>query len=128
LFVTSVSLQHGIAAERAEAIWDGLLAEYSAQGIPADEFERARNQTRLGTYSSLQSNMGLARQLGGFLVACGDARYGEKLLERVLAVTREDLRRVLQTYLAVPGRITVIQRPGPTRTAAASEQQAARAE
>jgi zinc protease len=111
LFLVSVSLQHGNAAEQAEAVWDELLREFGADGIPPEEIERARNQTRLGTYSSLQTNMSLARQMGGFHVACGDARFGETLLERMLAVTEADLRRVLTAYLAGPGRITVIQRP-----------------
>jgi zinc protease len=111
LFLVNASLQHGVPAERAEAVWDELLREYTEQGIAAPEFERARNQTRLGTYSSLQSNMGLARQLSGFQIACGEPRFGERLLERLMAVTPEDVRRVLETYLAAPGRITAIQRP-----------------
>jgi predicted Zn-dependent peptidase len=111
LFLVNASLQHGVPAERAEAVWDALLREYTEQGIAAPEFERARNQTRLGTYSSLQSNMGLARQLSGFQIACGEPRFGERLLERLMAVTPEDVRRVLETYLAAPGRITAIQRP-----------------
>jgi len=117
LFLVSVSLQHGIPAEKAEAVWDGLLSEFGQQGIAPEEFERARNQTRLGTYSSLQSNMGLARQLGGFQVACGNPRFGEQLLERLMAVTAEDVRRVLGTYVANPGRLTVIQRPGESGSA-----------
>ena len=112
LFLVNVSLQHGVAAERAEAVWDALLVEYARDGIPPAEIERARNQVRLGTYSSLQTNMSLARQLGGFWVACGDARFGETLLERLLVVTAAELQRVLGAYLAVPGRIAVIQRPG----------------
>ncbi len=113
LFLVSVSLQHGVAAEQAVAVWDALLSEFGAGGIPPAEIERARNQARLGTYSSLQSNMSLARQMGGFRVACGDARYGETLLERMLAVTAEQLHSVLSTYLAATGRVTVIQRPKP---------------
>jgi len=111
LFLVSVSLQHGVAAERAETVWDELISELGGKGIPAEEFERARNQARLATYSSLQSNMGLARQLGGFQVACGDARFGEKLLDNLMAVTPQDVRRVLETYVSGPGRLTVIQRP-----------------
>ena len=111
LFLVNVSLQHEVAAEKAEAEWDALLRDYTEAGVPEPEFERARNQTRLGTYSSLQSNMGLARQLSGYHIACGEPRFGERLLERIMSVTPDDLRRVLKTYLAVPGRLTVIQRP-----------------
>jgi len=111
LFLVQVSLQHAVPAERAETVWDVLLREYGDGGIPGEEFERARNQARLGTFSSLQSNGGLARQLGGFDVACGDAGFGERLFDRLMAVTPDDVHRVLTTYLAVPGRITAIQRP-----------------
>jgi zinc protease len=94
LFLMSASLQHGVAAEQAEAVWDALLREYATEGIPGVEIERALNQARLGTYSSLQTNMSLARQMGGFHIACGDTRYGETLLERMMKVTAEDLKRV----------------------------------
>ncbi|HUJ75475.1 MAG TPA: pitrilysin family protein [bacterium] len=117
LFLFDVSLRHGVRAEQAEAAVDGLLAELR-QGIPALELQRAKNQLRLGTLSSLQTNMGLARQIGGYYVACGNPRFAQQLLERALAVTEADLLRVLNAIVLAPGRCTVIQRPASQSAAA----------
>jgi zinc protease len=111
LFLMSASLRHGVPAERAEEVWTTLLREYAKEGIPAPELERARNQHRLGTYNSLQGNMSLARQLGGFQIACGDPRFGESMFAKLMALKPEDLQRVLETYLTGAGQLTVIQRP-----------------
>lgn len=111
LFLVEVDLQRGVRAEAAVDAVDALLAEWEAGGVPEGELERARNQIRLGSWSSLQTNMSIARKLGGYVVACGDPRSGEKLLAAVGRVTTAQVGDVLQRYLAAPGRITIAQRP-----------------
>ncbi len=111
MFLVSVDLRHGVPAEAAEQAIDALLADARANGFAAQDVERAKNQIRLGGYTSLQSNMSLARQLGGYQVACGDSRFGEKLLALLGAVTERQLQEALERYVLAPGRLTVIQRP-----------------
>jgi zinc protease len=112
MFLISVDLRHGVQAEAAEQAIDALLADARRNGFAEQDVERAKNQIRLGGFSALQTNMSLARQLGGYQVACGDARFGEKLLAALGAVTHEQLRTALERYVLVPGRLTVVQRPG----------------
>src|SRR5262249_36794720 len=112
MFLISVDLRHGIPAESGEQAVDSVLEDVRRNGFAAQDIERAKNQIRLGGYSGLQTNMALARQLAGYHVACGDARYGEKLLAAVGKVTRDQLQAALETYALAPGRLTVVQRPG----------------
>lgn len=112
MFLISVDLRHGVKAEAAEQAVDALLADARRDGFAEQEVERAKNQVRLAGFSSLQANMSLARQLGGYHVACGDARFGEKLLAAQGTVTHEQLQAALERYVLVPGRLTVVQRPG----------------
>jgi predicted Zn-dependent peptidase len=55
--------------------------------------------------------MSVARQIGGFAVACGDPRFGERLLHAVERVTREQALDALQRYLIAAPRLAVVQRP-----------------
>jgi zinc protease len=112
LFMISADLQHGVKAEAAEEAIDGLLAEARRDGFADQDVERATNQIRLAGFSALQTNMGVASQLGGYHVACGDCRFGEKLLAAIGTVTRPQLQAALERYALAPGRLTVIQRPG----------------
>lgn len=111
MFLIEVGLQHGIPAERAEETVLALLSDMARQGISPEDMERGRNQMRLGAYNGLRSNMGLARQIGGFAVACGRPGYGEELLEAVLALTVEELTDVLRRYFLEAHRLSVVQRP-----------------
>jgi zinc protease len=111
LFLVDVALQQGVPAERAEAAVQGVLDALLRDGIPPEHLERALNQIRLGAYGSLRTNMSVARQLGGYAVACGDPRFGERLLHAVEHVTREEALAALQRYLIDAPALCVMQRP-----------------
>jgi zinc protease len=112
LFLADVALQQGVPAERAEEALLGVLATLRQDGIAPEQLERALNQIRLASFAGLRSNMNLARQVGGYAVACGDPRHGERLLHAVEAVTREAAMEALERYLVDAPRLTVVQRPG----------------
>ncbi len=112
LFLVDVALQQAVLAERAEEAVLDVLAELQRGGIPPEQMERALNQIRLGAYAGLRANMSLARQLGGFTVACGDPRFGERLLRAIEGVTAEAALSVLERYLLHAPRLAVVQRPG----------------
>ncbi|MBI3994164.1 MAG: insulinase family protein [Candidatus Lambdaproteobacteria bacterium] len=111
LFLIDVSVQHGVRAEEAEETVHAELARLRREGIAQDDVTRAVNQLRLGLYVSVRTNMALARQVGGFALACGDPRYPERMLAQLSALTADDLQDVLQRYLLEPPMLTVIQRP-----------------
>jgi predicted Zn-dependent peptidase len=98
----------------------GQLAALRSEGIAPEHLERARNQIRLGVYTGMRTNMSLARQVGGYAVACGDPRYGERLLRAVEAVTREQAQAALERYLTAAPVLTVVQRPAQAGAATAA--------
>lgn len=118
LFLLDVDVQHGVPAERVEEALHGLLAGLGRDGVPAAELERARNQVRLNLFGRLSTNMNMARHLGGYHVACGDALHGQALLAALQRVTAEDVQRVLHTYLLQAPLLTVVQRPAAAEAAA----------
>jgi zinc protease len=120
LFLVDVDLQQGVPAERAEEAVHGQLAALRSEGIAPEHLERARNQIRLGVYTGMRTNMSLARQVGGYAVACGDPRYGERLLRAVEAVTREQAQAALERYLTAAPVLTVVQRPAQAGAATAA--------
>lgn len=111
LLLVDIGLQHGVPAERGEEAVQGLLTELAAQGPRAEDLERAHNQIRLSFHASLTTNMSLARHVGGYLVACGDPGFGERLLRQIAAVTRDDLMAALHAYVTGAPCLAVMQRP-----------------
>ena len=111
LFLIDLSMQHGVRAETGEAAVNEVLTRFGEEGIPPEEFERALNQLRLAHYTNLRTNMSLARYLGGFTVAVGDALFGERLHAAIERVTAKQVQDVLKRYLADAPRIVVVQRP-----------------
>ena len=111
LFVIEASLQHGVRAEAAEQAIDQVLEEFLHGGIPEEELQRARNQIRLAFFGGTRTNMSLARQIGGYTLACDDPLHSERLLEQLATVTAEELRRTLEDYLIGAPRVVVVQRP-----------------
>ncbi len=117
LFACEVGLQQGVAAERAEVAFDAVLQGFLDGGIPPEEMERARNQTRLGFFSSMRSNMSLARQVGGYALACGDPLFSEKLLHASVRVPEEEVLGALRDHVLAPARVVLMQRPSPEKAA-----------
>lgn len=111
LFLIDVTLQHGVPAETAVEAVDAELRALLRDGISDGDLERALNQFRLGTYASMRTNMSLARQVGGYMVAGEDPLFIEHMLAAVRQVSREQLAAALETYLVRAPRLTVIQRP-----------------
>lgn len=112
LFMVDVALQHGVAAEEASQAVLELLQSLDGESVSSGERERAVNQLRLSAYSSLRTNMGLARQIGGNAVATGDPCFGESLLAAVCEVTVPEALAALERYITGAHRLTVVQRPG----------------
>ncbi|MBI4081850.1 MAG: insulinase family protein [Candidatus Lambdaproteobacteria bacterium] len=111
LFLIEIDLQHGVAAERAEEALAHLLAGLEREGIPPAELERAQNQLRLGYFSALRTNMSLAREVGGYMMACGDPEFGQRHFAALQRVTPAQVQEALRRYLIDPARVVVIQRP-----------------
>jgi predicted Zn-dependent peptidase len=81
------------AAELEEAIWDEL-AVLQRDGITDRELAKAKNRIRANEIRDLESNLGLAVQLGYARAAHGDWRVIEEAEHALEAVTRDDVLAV----------------------------------
>lgn len=74
--------------------------------LPEAEVEKIKARAKASFINGLTSNMGMAQQLAGFQTARGDWRELFKELDRINAVTPEDIQRVAKTYLTKNNRTT----------------------
>jgi len=75
------------------------LARFDFEGPDAVALERAKAGIETSFYAGLSSVIGKAFQLAQYNIFAGDPGYVTEDLERSLAVTPEDLRRVYRQYL-----------------------------
>ena len=77
---------------------------------PADEQElqKVRNQFQAAYVRSLDSNSGMANQLGYYELIAGSWRYGQTLLDEVNSVSAEDVQRTARQYLTWENRTVAI--------------------
>ncbi|RMG61568.1 MAG: insulinase family protein, partial [Deltaproteobacteria bacterium] len=71
----------------------------AAEGVTAGELSRAKKKTIADFTYSLESQSSLARLLGFYETAVGDAFFQEKYVEMVQRVTPEKIREVARKYL-----------------------------
>jgi zinc protease len=111
LYEVSVALQRGRHAEEAEkVIYDGIA---SLESGPIDEAELETARVRLETrfLRALRSQDGKAEDLGQYHTTVGDYRRLFSVDAAYRAVTLEDVRRVIRTYLQPSQRTVVVALP-----------------
>ncbi|MFQ6008241.1 MAG: M16 family metallopeptidase, partial [Candidatus Zixiibacteriota bacterium] len=73
--------------------------------IPEEEVAKIKSRAKAKLINQLDSNQGLAFQLAAFQMYWGDWRELFKELDRINAVTAEDIQRVAQKYLTKKNRV-----------------------
>ncbi len=107
----------GIANQRVEAerlleLLDEEVDRLKAEGVTEEELNRARNQVRASTVLGRQTVMGRAEALQAANQLYGTPQAVHTTVERVEAVTAEDVQRVAATYLTRENRAVIFTRPG----------------
>ena len=111
LLRVAVTCARGHAAEEALAAIDEVIGELAASGPTASELEKAKNLVETDFWASLVDAEGKAEALGHHETALGDFRSLFELGERLAAVTADDLKRCIATYLVPRSRTTIIAEP-----------------
>jgi len=91
--------------ENLEAIL-GHIEKTRTELIPVEELDKIKAQAKAYLINALGSNAGLAGQLVNYQTKLGDWRKLFKELDRVNALTPEDIKRVAEKYLDPEKRIT----------------------
>ncbi|NEP60745.1 MAG: insulinase family protein [Symploca sp. SIO2G7] len=86
----------GHTVEEVEAALREEIELLQQEPVSQQDLERVKTQARAGLLRSLDSNMGMARNLVEYQVKTGDWRNLFKELDAISAVTQEDIMRVAQ--------------------------------
>jgi predicted Zn-dependent peptidase len=92
--------------EDVEAAIYEEIARLQKEPIADWELEKAKQAARRSAVGSRQSSLGLAINITEGVVAWNDPNYANTRLEKIMAVTKEDIQRVAREYLQ-PSRRTV---------------------
>jgi len=75
------------------------IEKVAKEGVSEAELERAKRKSLFGIASSVDTNAGIAWQLGYYQTTAGDWRFIHTVEESIRGVTPEDIRRVASRYL-----------------------------
>ncbi|MGZ3687881.1 MAG: M16 family metallopeptidase, partial [Bdellovibrionota bacterium] len=112
LFTITADIQDPHQPTELLGALDRALAGLASAALPA-QVERAKNQLLLSVYHSYDENQSLASFIGEYIASAGNPIFAFDLVQRVSAVTADDVLRVVGKYLVPTNRTTVIGRPKP---------------
>lgn len=98
----------GHTASECEEMLYKLIDEAKNQPIPAEALEKIKARSKAGFVGQLENNFGLAFQLAAYQSYWGDWREMFKELDRINAVTVEDIQRVANEYFKPTSRTVAI--------------------
>ncbi|MGE5803254.1 MAG: M16 family metallopeptidase [Gemmatimonadota bacterium] len=116
VWVTYGIVNQGVSADRIDSLLAAQLDTIRANGVTAAELEKAKNLLRSGFIANRETTMGKAEELHHYLTFHDSIAEINTDLERVLAVTSEDVKRVAAKYLDPNNLTVVIVRAGPATT------------
>jgi predicted Zn-dependent peptidase len=118
LFSVFAILQEDHTGAEVRPLVYSAIERIGADGVTTRELERIRNRVRSIFVFGLQRNLDRAQALAEFEVYWGDAELLRQELDRYLAVTNDDIRRVAQRYFAATNRTVLDVLPQPAEEGA----------
>jgi zinc protease len=113
VFVAYGIVNQGVAADRLDSLLGRQLDSIRANGVTAEELAKAKNILRAGFIDNRETTIGKAEELHHYRVFHESLDEINTDLDRLLAVTAEDVKRVATTYFAPANLTLVIVRAGP---------------
>jgi len=119
LFSVWAIMASGHTGAEARAVIFAELADVARRGVTDRELQKAKNRVRSYFVFGIQSSLSRAMRLAEFEMYYGDATLLRTEVERYLAVTGEDMRRVARQYFDASNRTVLDVLPtGQAATAA----------
>ena len=119
---TSATVRSGVKpADVEEAIYNEI-ERLKKDGIADWELQKAKNTTRRNFINSMQSSLSRAVNISVWTVYYNDPNLINTRLDKVNAVTKEDVQRVANKYLVTTNRTVVVTIPKPKTATAATGQ------
>jgi predicted Zn-dependent peptidase len=108
---TNATLRPNVKAEDVEAIVYAEIDRLKKEPIADWELQKAKNTTRRNFINGLQSSLNRAVTMGQYTVYYNEPNLINTRLDKVSAVTKEDVQRVANKYLIDTNRTVVITTP-----------------
>jgi zinc protease len=121
IFLVFAIANPGGDVTRVERLIDEEIGRIRTEGVTADELEKAKNRYRANAVFGRQSVMGRAESLQWHNHFLGDPAAIRTEMQRYMAVTAEDVRRVANQYLTSQNRAVIVTQPATAPTAATQE-------
>jgi predicted Zn-dependent peptidase len=96
-----------VTMDQVAAEFDKQIADVQNNGVTQEEFEKALNQIKTQTAKAFTSALDKAEALAESETYFGDPGRINTEMDRYLAVTRDDIKRVAQQYLDAKHRIVL---------------------
>lgn len=108
---SSATLRPSVKPEDVEALIYAEIERLKKEPIADWELQKAKNTTRRNFINGLQSSLSRAINIGQYTVYYNEPSLVNTRLEKVAAVTKEDVQRVANKYLLDTNRTVVITMP-----------------
>ncbi len=108
---TNATLRPGVKTEDVEVIVYAEIERLQKEPIADWELRKAKNTTRRNFINGLQSSLSRAVTIGQYTVYYNEPSLINSRLDKVAAVTTEDVQRVANKYLIATNRTVVITMP-----------------
>jgi zinc protease len=108
---TNATLRPGVKTEDIEAAVYAEIERLKTEPIADWELQKAKNTTRRNLINGLQSSISRAITIGQYTVYYNDPNLINERLNKVAAVTKEDVQRVAKQYMVDTNRTVVITMP-----------------
>jgi len=110
-FYVTGTLRPNAKADDVEAAVYEEIARLQKEPIADWELQKAKNGARRNFINQQQSSLARANSIGQYAVYYGDPNLINTRLDRVSAITKEDVMRVANKYLVQTNRTVVITNP-----------------
>ncbi len=112
LAIAFAFLKPGTDIKVAEELFNAEVVKLQTDLIDEKEFQKLQNQVEANAISGYGTMAGIAESLANYEMYQGDANLINTEVERYMAVTREDIRRVAKAYYTKDNRVTLYWMPG----------------
>jgi len=115
IFEIDVKLASGARIDQVQKLVDSQIGDLARLGPSDEEMKKLKNRIRAQLLLGLQSNLARAQKLAEMELYRGDAGLLNVELDKYLAVTKDDIKRVTAKYLTPARRNLVEVKPGEKR-------------
>jgi zinc protease len=113
----SATVRPGQKSEEVERAIYEEIAKLQREPVAAWEMQKAKNVTRVGYFNGIRGAQSRAVALGMYTVKYNDPSIINTIIDKIDAVTPEDVQRVARRYLVQTNRTVLITEPATERAA-----------